>query len=1256
MKKERRENRGMWSRAKRRRRRRRRVAWNREVRMEGHTDAVVSCTRGSAPIQGHQFVVSVGVDWTVKLWRIETTTIPDKWVCECTIMDATSSSRTSGSAELYPLDPTVLASAYRDRVLFFQLKLGNAPDLVVGHQQLATLHGHVDDVLCVAFRSDGKLLASSDALGQVKLWTKHDDRGHADGWACVATMHAGQRQACGLRFGSGEARGSIVVCSEKGRVRMWDTTSLVPLDPLPHSEPSGAGPVSDPAEKVPETEAEAKLASGVLLAAPEFNLKSAVGPPHQPVLSLALMAAEGKVAAAGYGGGFGVWAVDKGAMQRKLPWRADVTCLTVIQTVEDAEDEHVTHHVVCGAADGAVKACAVEEDGTRRDRKVHGAGGGAVGMLRASEGGGERVLCVWESGRVVLWESKAWAPLFVYSHTAQISAAALLFQPGASYVAIAGTGKKESGTVVRFNAQQGTQAGRPVRVHSTAVACLCLHPLGQLIASVGKGSSAIRITSLEREATEAELKGHEGHVTALEMVSGGVGGARSASRSASRSGARPGKEGAKEGQVDPREALLLVSGGVDGTVRVWTWTGEARAVLSGHREWVRCVAGAVFDGQVQVASGSEDGAVRVWDVEAQACRQTLVQDSAFVQQIWPRLARIRVEVGFGDDPVDAKHTELHAHPTHDDDDDDEEEEEGGAEEEGMGERPPSSASPLRAARSPLGSDKERLRRREKAAAAKGKERRDEADIARMHAYIDALRLALDLHNVATGPPEEELAIGAARRARAHQEREAAEAVRRRNLTDREHRLRERRKRTRMEPEPMSVEESVAQRRRAVVWMCRKMLAAAEASEAKSTGEGVSALLRHRHSFDPTIRSAAALSLCAIGARARAPSPAPDADSAEDEELAAAKAEVEELEEEVLGLAEEVARMDQALASWKTEFMLEMRKAAKDKRRGKDLRLDLERRDKTVSRKHAAERTSLVAEQLRLMAALRSAPLRRLSDAQARWVVHDLLAALSVDFSPLVREAACCALALLAARGDRRVAEEVSALVGDPSSRVREAAVLCLGETAEASRAATAKLVGLLSADHSPEVKMSALEGLAVVLRRGGGGAGAGGGGVLGKGEQRAVMAAARLLKDEDARVRDRALLVGSYLALGTKAGLPHFASHATAVFDKLPPFAASPFVPYPAPDLQETHRVRPLDAKRRGQFPHLEPLAPCIPPTRSFHTGKQLDWPSESERLYSSSPINPSVQLPGVVSSSSRGQLPPDQRNPRPPLLCERPP
>lgn len=213
-------------------------------------------------------------------------------------MDATSSSRTSGSAELYPLDPTVLASAYRDRVLFFQLKLGNAPDLVVGHQQLATLHGHVDDVLCVAFRSDGKLLASSDALGQVKLWTKHDDRGHADGWACVATMHAGQRQACGLRFGSGEARGSIVVCSEKGRVRMWDTTSLVPLDPLPHSEPSGAGPVSDPAEKVPETEAEAKLASGVLLAAPEFNLKSAVGPPHQPVLSLALMAAEGKVAPA----------------------------------------------------------------------------------------------------------------------------------------------------------------------------------------------------------------------------------------------------------------------------------------------------------------------------------------------------------------------------------------------------------------------------------------------------------------------------------------------------------------------------------------------------------------------------------------------------------------------------------------------------------------------------------------------------------------------------------------------------------------------------------------------------------------------------------------------------------------------------------------------------------------------------------------------------------------------------------------------
>ena len=39
----------------------------------------------------------------------------------------------------------------------------------VGHTQLAALDGHVADVLCVAFRTDGRLLATASADGEV-IW------------------------------------------------------------------------------------------------------------------------------------------------------------------------------------------------------------------------------------------------------------------------------------------------------------------------------------------------------------------------------------------------------------------------------------------------------------------------------------------------------------------------------------------------------------------------------------------------------------------------------------------------------------------------------------------------------------------------------------------------------------------------------------------------------------------------------------------------------------------------------------------------------------------------------------------------------------------------------------------------------------------------------------------------------------------------------------------------------------------------------
>ena len=56
----------------------------------------------------------------------------------------------------------------------------------------------------------------------------------------------------------------------------------------------------------------------------------------------------------------------------------------------------------------------------------------------------------------------------------------------------------------------------------------------------------------------------------------------------------------------------LASGGEDGTVRIWdAATGRERAVLTGHTSAVAAVAVAP-DGS-WLASGGEDGTVRIWD-------------------------------------------------------------------------------------------------------------------------------------------------------------------------------------------------------------------------------------------------------------------------------------------------------------------------------------------------------------------------------------------------------------------------------------------------------------------------------------------------------------------------------------------------------------------------------------------------------------------------------------------------------------------
>jgi len=71
---------------------------------------------------------------------------------------------------------------------------------------------------------------------------------------------------------------------------------------------------------------------------------------------------------------------------------------------------------------------------------------------------------------------------------------------------------------------------------------------------------------------------------------------------------------------DPDKDLLL-SGGYDATVKVWSLSGErCEATLRGHDGWVRSLD--VIQCGRRVVSGGSDGMIKLWSLETMHCLQT----------------------------------------------------------------------------------------------------------------------------------------------------------------------------------------------------------------------------------------------------------------------------------------------------------------------------------------------------------------------------------------------------------------------------------------------------------------------------------------------------------------------------------------------------------------------------------------------------------------------------------------------------------
>lgn len=158
--------------------------------LTGHTDYVM----GVAVTSGGSLLATAGFDRSVVLWDLGGPVL-------------TARPFTEVWQARYSPDGTLLATADTDHTV----RLWE----VAGRRLRATLRGHDEAVLSVAFAPDGRILASADSDGTIQLWdvATHERRG-------TLTGHTGQIHS--LAF-SADGR-TLASAGADRTVRLWDVT------------------------------------------------------------------------------------------------------------------------------------------------------------------------------------------------------------------------------------------------------------------------------------------------------------------------------------------------------------------------------------------------------------------------------------------------------------------------------------------------------------------------------------------------------------------------------------------------------------------------------------------------------------------------------------------------------------------------------------------------------------------------------------------------------------------------------------------------------------------------------------------------------------------------------------------------------------------------------------------------------------------------------------------------------------------------
>jgi WD40 repeat protein/transcriptional regulator with XRE-family HTH domain len=443
---------------------------------------------------------------------------------------------------------------------------------VADRKPLLAVHGHTGGVRAVALSSDGQLVASAGGDGSVGLWEVRTGR-------AVAILQASSGMVWGVAL---SADGQLVASGGgDGSVWLWEVRTGRPVVTLQaHSGRVWGVALSADAQLLASGGEDGTVrlwetSTGQSLATLQGNAGAIYG--------VALSADGQLVASGGEDGTVRLWEASTGWPLGILQGHTGVVWGVALSANGEL--------VASGGGDGTVRLW------TTSTGRPLAALQGHVGIVRdlALSADGELVASGGWDGTVRLSEARTGRPLVtLQGHTGTVRSVAL----SADGELVASCGG--DGAVRLWKASDGRQLAT-LEGHTSTALVVALSADGELVASGGEDGTVQLWETTFAMGDRAALSAEQTQSFEHAPPSGGR-----------RVAILQGHTGPVRGVALSADSQLLVSGGGDGTIRLWeARSGRPLAILEDHT--VGGVWGVALSGDGElVAGGGEDGTVRGW--------------------------------------------------------------------------------------------------------------------------------------------------------------------------------------------------------------------------------------------------------------------------------------------------------------------------------------------------------------------------------------------------------------------------------------------------------------------------------------------------------------------------------------------------------------------------------------------------------------------------------------------------------------------